>query len=71
MLITGFGRADFSLPSGETYGSSRYIYIVAAMLMPAIAVGASQLIRRWAIAWVFVVLILVAGVRQHRGSASQ
>ena len=72
-LITGFGRADFSLPSGETYGSSRYIYIVAAMLMPAIAVGASQLIRRWSIAWVFVVLLLVLGVpgniaQLHRNS---
>ena len=62
LLITGFGRADFSLPSAETYGSSRYVYIVAAMLMPAIAVAASQLILRWSIAWVFVVVVLVVGV---------
>ena len=62
LLITGFGRADFSLPSGETYGSSRYVYIVAAMLMPAIAVATSQLILRWSIAWVFVVVVLVFGV---------
>lgn len=62
LLITGFGRADFSLPSGETYGSSRYIYIVAAMLMPGIAVAASQLILRWSFAWVFVVAVLLVGV---------
>jgi hypothetical protein len=62
MVITGSGRADFSIPSGETYASSRYIYIVAAMLMPAIAVAASQVILRWSWSWVFVVLILVFGV---------
>ena len=62
MVITGSGRADFSLPSGETYASSRYIYIVAAMLMPAIAVAATQVILRWSWSWVFVVLILILGV---------
>jgi hypothetical protein len=65
MVITGSGRANFSLPSGETYGSSRYIYIVAAMLMPAIAVAASQVILRYSRAWplvVVVVVVLVLGV---------
>ena len=62
MLITGFGRADFSISSAETYASSRYIYIVAAMLMPAIAVAASQVILRWSKAWLFVVAILVLGI---------
>jgi hypothetical protein len=62
MVITGSGRADFSLPSGETYASSRYIYIVAAMLLPAIAVAASQVILRWSKVWVFVVLVLVLGI---------
>ena len=62
MVITGSGRADFSLPSGDTYASSRYIYIVAAMLMPGIAVAASQVILRWSKTWLFVVIILVLGI---------
>ena len=62
MVITGFGRADFSISSAETYASSRYIYIVAAMLMPAIAVAASQVILRWSRAWPFVIVILVLGI---------
>ena len=62
MVITGSGRADFSISSAETYASSRYIYIVAAMLMPAIAVAASQVILKWSKAWVFVVAILVLGI---------
>jgi len=62
MVITGSGRADFSLPSMETYASSRYIYVVAAMLMPAIAVAASQVILRWSRAWLLVVVILVFGL---------
>ena len=62
MIITGSGRADFSISSAETYASSRYIYIVAAMLMPAIAVAASQVILKWSKAWVFVVAILVLGI---------
>ena len=62
MVITGSGRADFFLPSMETYASSRYIYVVAAMLMPAIAVAASQVILRWSRAWLLVVVILVFGL---------
>jgi hypothetical protein len=62
MVITGFGRATNSLPSSDTYAASRYLYVVAALLIPAIAVAASQVITRWWRAWPVVVVVLVLGV---------
>lgn len=62
MAVTGFGRANDALPSTETYAASRYIYIAAAMLIPAIAVAASYVISRWPLSWPVVVLVLVLGV---------
>jgi hypothetical protein len=62
VVITGFGRADNSLPSTDTYAASRYLYITVALLLPALAVAASQLVSRWASAWPVVALVLVLGV---------
>jgi hypothetical protein len=62
MVITGFGRATTSLPSADTYAASRYLYVVAALLMPAIATAASQLIAEWPKTWPVVTLVLVLGV---------
>ena len=62
MVITGFGRASNSLPSAETYTASRYLYVAAAMLMPAIAVAASQLVSAWTKLWPVVVLVLLVGI---------
>ena len=62
MIITGFGRANNSLPSTDTYAASRYLYVAAAMLLPAIAVAASQLISRWTRLWPVVALVLVVGI---------
>jgi hypothetical protein len=62
LVITGFGRANNSLPSTDTYAASRYLYITVAMLLPAVAVAASQLISRWTRLWPVVALVLVVGV---------
>ena len=62
MVITGFGRASNSLPSAETYTASRYLYVAAAMLMPAIAVAASQLVSAWTRLWPVVALVLLVGI---------
>jgi hypothetical protein len=64
VLITAFGRVGFS-PGIER--STRYIYIVGALLLPALAVAADAVMRRWRAAVpVFVVALaasLVGNVR--------
>jgi hypothetical protein len=56
LLITGVGRAVLSVES-----TSRYRHVLAALLLPAIGVGLTELGRRWAPAtWVAVALLVVA-----------
>jgi hypothetical protein len=51
LVITGYGRAGklFFNPGGgpENARASRYVYLVAAMVLPALAVAADSIIRRW------------------------
>jgi hypothetical protein len=67
MVLTGAGRASASAPSSATYGASRYLYVVAVMVMPAMAVAASQLIVHWRLLAPVVLAILVLGVPGNIG----
>jgi len=58
LAITSVGRAG--LP-GATY-RSRYIDITLALVLPALAVAADALIRRWRVLAVPVVVVLLLGV---------
>ncbi len=62
LVLTGFGRANGSLPSVETYTASRYLYVVVALLIPALGVAATQLVTIWKPLWPVVVVVLVLGV---------
>jgi hypothetical protein len=63
MLITGLGRATGgSLPSTDTYAASRYLYVAAALLMPAIGIAASVLISRWPILSPIILAVLIVGI---------
>jgi hypothetical protein len=62
VLITGFGRANNALASTDTYAASRYLYVIAALLVPALAVAATQLILTWRGLWPVMVIVLVVGI---------
>jgi len=54
LIVTGVARAGQSVLLAQTAGTgpdrardSRYVYLVAAMALPALALGADALIRRW------------------------
>jgi hypothetical protein len=65
LLITGWGRSVYGLGvatrfSVERAGGSRYLDVVAAMILPALAVAVDALVRRWRLlAPVLLVLVLV------------
>jgi hypothetical protein len=58
-LITSFGRVGFA-PGIER--STRYIYIVGALLLPAVAVAADAVMRRWRAAVPVFLLALAASL---------
>jgi hypothetical protein len=58
LLITSVGRAG--LP-GATY-RSRYIDLTLALVLPALAVAANALIRRWRVLAIPIVVVLLLGV---------
>ena len=58
--ITGIGRAGAF--GSEAAKPSRYVHLLAAMLLPAIALGADAIARRWRFALPVLALVLVAGV---------
>ncbi len=62
LTITGFERADPSLPSVDTYAASRYLYVAAALVIPALAVAATQLVSISKALWPVVLVVLVAGI---------
>src|SRR5262245_44385574 len=59
LLITGFGRAATDEGASE---KSRYLYVVAALLLPALAVAADALIRRWVALAPVVFAVFVVGI---------
>jgi hypothetical protein len=58
LCITGFGRAGLS----SFREKSRYLHLIAALILPAVAVAADALMRRWRALTIVVVLVLVAGI---------
>jgi hypothetical protein len=60
LLITALGRgAAFGASAGR---SSRYLYIVAAFLLPGLAIAADAVARRWRILTPAVLVVLVVGI---------
>ncbi|MGH9027414.1 MAG: hypothetical protein ACRDWD_15055, partial [Acidimicrobiia bacterium] len=60
LLATAVGRAaDFG---PEAAGSSRYVGIVAALLLPALAVAADAVARRWRLLAPVAIALLVVGI---------
>jgi hypothetical protein len=60
LVISGLGRATSFGP--EFARSSRYVYLVAALVLPALAVAAEAVIQRWRILAPAVVLLLLIGI---------
>ena len=58
LCITGFGRAGQS----SITENSRYLHLVAAMLLPALAVAADAVMRRWRVAAPAVAVVLLVGI---------
>jgi hypothetical protein len=59
LVVTGIARAGTGT---ERARDSRYVYLVAAMVMPALALAADALIRRWRYLTVPLVGLLVVGM---------
>jgi hypothetical protein len=58
--ITGMGRAaDLGVDSAK---ASRYVHLIGAMTIPAIAVAAQAIARRWSWTWPLLVVLLLAGI---------
>jgi hypothetical protein len=58
LCITGYGRAGLSSLDEK----SRYLHLVAAMLLPALAVAADAIMRRWRVLAPVVIVLLVIGI---------
>jgi hypothetical protein len=59
------GGAFRQLVGPEHARQSRYVYLVAAMLLPAVALACEAVIRRWRYAAVFVAVLLIAGLPRN------
>jgi hypothetical protein len=63
-VTSGYGRAisgAFVMPAD----ASRYLYVVAALLLPTVGVAVSALVDRWRIALPFAIAIFLVGVPQN------
>ena len=58
LCITGYGRAGLASFDEK----SRYLHLVAAMLLPALAIAADAVMRRWRVVAPVVVVVLVIGI---------
>jgi len=58
LCITGFGRAGLS----SFREKSRYVHLVAALILPAVGVAADALMRRWRALTIVVVVVLLVGI---------
>ena len=70
LAITGSGRQGF----GTAYsGTNRYVYLVAAMTIPTIAIALDALVRRWRLILPVAVALFVVGIPAniHAASISQ
>jgi hypothetical protein len=69
LLVTGVARAGeggllslLATSGPERARESRYVYLIVAMLLPALALAADALLRRWRVIAIPLVVILLAGV---------
>jgi hypothetical protein len=60
LVISGVGRASALGPSIARQG--RYMHVLAALTLPALAVAADALVRRWRLAVPVVAVLLVIGI---------
>ena len=58
LCITGYGRAG----KHDLNENSRYLYLVFALLLPALAIAADAVMRRWRIISPAVVVLLLLGI---------
>jgi hypothetical protein len=61
LVITGIGRGSDFFGVGLA-GSGRYVHVVAALMLPALALAADALVRRWRAALPVVLVLLVIGI---------
>jgi hypothetical protein len=59
LAVSGYGRSAFGVDYAH---ESRYVHLVAAMSLPAIAVAADALARRWRFLTPVVLVLLVVGI---------
>jgi hypothetical protein len=59
LLITGIGRSH---EGAEHARASRYLGVQAALAIPALALGASGLVRRWRVLGPVMVVLLLIGI---------
>jgi hypothetical protein len=59
LVIAGLGRASFGPDFART---SRYLHVVAALSLPAIAVAADAFTRRWRVFGAVVIAFLLTGI---------
>src|SRR5262249_8693971 len=63
LLVTGVARAgQASLLGPERARLSRYVYVTAALSLPALAFGADAIARRWRALTIPIVVVLLLGV---------
>jgi hypothetical protein len=61
-LTTGLGRGAGYAESGTGAAASRYLHITAALMLPALALGASAIAARWRLWLVPMALLFATGV---------
>jgi hypothetical protein len=69
LVVTGIARSGQPVLGVHSPGTgperarqSRYVYLVAAMALPAIAIAADAIARRWRLLTIPIVVLLLAGV---------
>ncbi len=60
LVVAGVGRAGIFGPQRAM--NSRYIYLVAAMSLPALAVGADAIVRRWRLLMPLMLALFLIGI---------
>jgi hypothetical protein len=75
LVIAGTGRAGHQIirlsPSGPEYArESRYVYLVAAMTLPALALASDAILRRWQVVGAFILILPILGVPGNLGEFS-
>ncbi len=59
-LITGYGRSDSVF--GSDAKASRYVYLIVAMILPAVAFALDEMARRWRVLYPLALLLLLIGI---------